>query len=155
MSKKQNFFITIGNEQIPVTQEVYKAYYKAGRRMRYVEHDIKYGKTIKDKNGNEYFIPAKEDSLEQLSEIGKAPYTEDTYSSDNTYDASAFLILSKALEILSEDEKSIIHDLYSKNKSARTVAAEKGVSHTAINKRNKSILKKIKTFFEKEGFHFG
>ena len=106
-------------------------------------------KNAKDKNGNKYFIPAKEDSLEQLSEIGKAPYTEDTYPSDNTYDASAFLILSKALEILSEDEKSIIHDLYSKNKSAITIATEKGVSHAAINKRNKSILKKIKTFLKK------
>jgi len=36
-----------------------------------------------------------------------------------------------------------------------SATTEKGVSHTAINKRNKSILKKIKTFFEKEGFHFG
>ena len=38
---------------------------------------------------------------------------------------------------------------------SETGATGKGVSHTAINKRNKSILKKIKTFFEKEGFHFG
>ena len=153
MSEKQEYYISVNGEKVQVSKEVYEAYYKMGRRSRYLENDIKYGKAVKDKNGNTYFREAMEDSVERLTASGKEPYSVDTYPSDEEYDAAVFLLLKKALEILSEDEKAIVSDLYFKNKSARETASKRGVSHTAINKRNKTIIKKLKNFMD-EGFHF-
>lgn len=154
MSTKQEYFITVNGEAVSVTQEIYETYYKMGRRSRYLENDVKYGKSVKDKNGKTYFRESKEDSIERLSLCGMEPFSVDTYPSDNEFDSAAFLLLSKALEILSEDEKSIVSDLYFKNKSARQTASERKVSHTAINKRNKTIIQKLRKYFEKMGFHF-
>ena len=66
-------YIKIYGQQVPVTEEVYKEYYKMDRRRRYLEEDVKVGPIdIYPKIGRPIYIPSKEDSIERLMENGKA-----------------------------------------------------------------------------------
>lgn len=57
----------IDGHYIEVTNEVYTAYTKGQRKMKYFEKDLKVEHVLKDKNGNVTgVIPSREDSLERL-----------------------------------------------------------------------------------------
>ena len=56
------FFIKIGKEQVSVSKEVYKEYYKMKRRERYLEEDIKVGRIAVDSETETVnFVRSKED----------------------------------------------------------------------------------------------
>ena len=59
--------IWIHGQFIEVTDEVYTAYMKDDRKIRYFENDLKTGRTVKDKDGNiKQTLPSREDSLDRL-----------------------------------------------------------------------------------------
>ena len=61
--------IWIHGQFIEVTDEVYAAYMKGDRKIRYFENDLKTGRTVKDKDGNiKQTLPSREDSLDRLME---------------------------------------------------------------------------------------
>ena len=61
--------IWIRGQFIEVTDEVYTAYMKGDRKIRYFENDLKTGRTVKDKDGNiKQILPSREDSLDRLME---------------------------------------------------------------------------------------
>jgi len=61
----------LGQELVPVSEELYREYYKMRRRERYMERDIKGGRIEVDA-ANEVvaFRPSKEDSIERLVKQG-------------------------------------------------------------------------------------
>ena len=61
--------IWIRGQFIEVTDEVYTAYMKGDRKIRYFENDLKTERTVKDKDGNiKQIFPSREDSLDRLME---------------------------------------------------------------------------------------
>ena len=61
--------IWIRGQFIEVTDEVYTAYMKGDRKIRYFENDLKTGRTVKDKDGNiKQILPSREDTLDRLME---------------------------------------------------------------------------------------
>ena len=60
--------IRIGRTVVPVSDEIYKEYYKMKRRARYLEKDIKFGSSIVDPETGRVigYKPNKEDSIQRL-----------------------------------------------------------------------------------------
>ncbi|MDQ0232765.1 hypothetical protein [Metabacillus malikii] len=76
------FFIKIGKEQVGVSEEIYKEYYKMKRRERYLEQDIKVGRIAVDFETETIdFVPSKEDSINRLIELG-ADFEDDQMIED-------------------------------------------------------------------------
>ena len=66
-----NKVIRIGEELVPVSEEIYKEYYKMDRHARYLERDVKVGSSkIDPTTGEVKYQPSKEDSIERLMDQG-------------------------------------------------------------------------------------
>jgi RNA polymerase sigma factor (sigma-70 family) len=142
-----NRVIYINKESIPVTEDVYQAYYKMDRRARYLENDIKVGSSkIDPTTGEVKYQPSKEDSIERL--MAKGTDFEDEQSiEDIVCDKAMLFILDKAMKELESDEKEIIKGLYYKNLTTREVGDKINKSHVTVSKKHKKILDKLKKYF--------
>ena len=142
-----NKFIRISNELIPVSEQIYKEYFKMARREKYMENDIKVGRTHVDlKSGVTTFIPSKEDSIQRLMDQGK-DFSDGQAIEDIICDKAMLFILKDAITELNHKEQELIDDLYYKNLTVRQAAEKENISHVAIVKRHKKILEKIKKYF--------
>ena len=140
-------FIYIGKEKVAVSEEIYKEYYKMGRRERYMEKDIKVGRIDVDPEAEAVdFIPSKEDSINRLMELG-SDFEDDQMIEDILCDKATLLILQEAMAELNEKEQELIQALYYKDLTVREVAKEENVSHVAVVKRHKKVLDKLKKYF--------
>jgi RNA polymerase sigma factor (sigma-70 family) len=154
MKERNQFFINVGGQLIPVTEEIYLAYYRAERRMRYFERDIKTGRAIRDGDGNVTgYKPAKEDSLDRLMEAG-----EDYAGNGEAVEDAAIRVLTKdslreALRLLTAGERALIITLFFANGGAgmteREYAKLTGVSQQSVNERKRRILGKLKKILDK------
>ena len=141
------FIIKIGKEQVSVSEEIYKEYYKMKRRERYLEEDIKVGRIAVDPETETVdFIPSKEDSINRLMDQG-TDFGDDQMIDDILCDKATLLILQEAMTALDEEEQELIQAIYYKNLTVREVAKEGNVSHVAVVKRHKKVLDKLKKYF--------
>lgn len=141
------FFIKIGKDQVCVSKEIYKEYYKMKRRERYLEQDIKVGRIAVDSEAETVdFIPSKEDSINRLMDLG-GDFEDDQMIEDILCEKATLLILQEAMAELNEKEQELIQDLYYKEQTVREVAKEENVSHVAVVKRHKKVLDKLKKYF--------
>ncbi|MGV2939600.1 hypothetical protein AB5I83_08420 [Mesobacillus sp. LC4] len=105
------FFIKIGKEQVAVSEEIYKEYYRMDRRQRYLEQDIKVGRIAVDHEAETVdFIPSKEDSINRLIELG-SDFEDDQMIEDILCDKATMLILQEAMDDLNEKEQELIKAL--------------------------------------------
>ncbi|AGL00259.1 sigma factor-like helix-turn-helix DNA-binding protein [Desulfoscipio gibsoniae] len=140
-------FVKIGHELVPVSEEVYKEYYRMARRERYMERDIKVGRIeIDPANETAAFIPSKEDSMNRLLEQG-VDFADNQMIEDIICYKANLLILQNALAELNREEQELIQALYYKNRTVRQVARENNVSHVTVVKRHKKVLDKLRKFF--------
>lgn len=141
-------FIRVRGMQVEVSEEVRRVYYKAKRQMKYMESDIKVGRTkIDSESGELIFIPSKEDSLDRLKDQGIVFPSEEVVE-DMGIKNLDLKILKKAMKELSVEEKELLNARYFEGLTAREIGKIKGVSHVAILKREKKILKKLKKYFQ-------
>lgn len=139
--------IKVGNEVVPVSEEIYEAYYKTDRRERYMENDIKAGRiAVNAERETVTFIPSKEDSIDRLLETG-ADFSDNTKLEDVICDQAMLRILQAAIAELNSEEQELIQDLYYKEQTVRDIAKRNSVSHVAIIKRHKKILDKLHKYF--------
>ncbi|KJS10372.1 MAG: sigma-70 protein [Peptococcaceae bacterium BRH_c8a] len=139
--------IKIGRELVPVSDELYQAYYQMGRRRRYLERDIKAGRIDVDPAREAaVFMPGKEDSLERLMEQG-ADFADQQMVEDMICDKAMLLILQAAVAELNRAEQGLIKDLYYNHRTVREVARDENVSHVAVFKRQQRVLDKLRKFF--------
>ncbi len=142
-----NKFIYVGKEKVPVSDEVYKEFYRMDRRERYMEKDIKVGRMVVDPEAETVeYIPSKEDSINRLMDQG-ADFEADQMIEDILCDKATLLILQEAMAALDEKEQELIQAIYYKNFTVREVAKEENVSHVAVVKRHKKVLDKLKKYF--------
>lgn len=141
------FFIKIGKEQVGVSEEIYKEYYKMKRRERYMEEDIKVGRIAVDSETETVdFVPSKEDSINRLMDLG-GDFKDGQMIEDILCDKATLLILQEAMAELNEKEQELIQALYYKDLTVREVAKVENISHVAVVKRHKKVLDKLKKYF--------
>lgn len=138
-------FIKIDSELVPVTEEVYQAYYKMGRRARYLEKDVKVGR-IEVEGDKVTFINSKEDSLQRLMELG-VDFEDEQLVEEIVCDKAELMILQKAMAELDRKEQELIEAIYFQNQTTREIAKQENISQPAIVKRHKKILAKLKKYF--------
>ena len=144
--------IKIGKLLVPVTDEIYREYYKMKRRERYLEQDIKVGRIdINPETREPVFIPSKEDSIERLMDIGQDFAAEENLE-DIVADKAMLLILQEALKELDREDMALIENIYYKNLTVRKIAEETNVSHVTIVKKHKKVLDKLRKFFHNRGY---
>lgn len=129
-----------------MTNEVYTAYTKGQRKMKYFEKDLKVEHVLKDKNGNVTgIIPSREDSLERLMNDNSIQF----YDVSKSVECSAQINddvenLHIAMQELTSEELNIIKMLFYDEITERDTAKILGISQAAVNKRKHHILKKLK-----------
>jgi RNA polymerase sigma factor (sigma-70 family) len=140
-------FIKIGKEQVPVSEEIYKEFYRMDRRERYMEKDVKVGRMVVDPKAETVeYIPSKEDSINRLMDLG-GDFEDDQMIEDILCDKATLLILQEAMAELNEKEQELIKALYYKDLTVREVAKEENISHVAVIKRRNKVLDKLKKYF--------
>jgi RNA polymerase sigma factor (sigma-70 family) len=139
--------IKIDKKLVFVNEELYKEYYQMARHEKYLENDIKVGRTDIDYiTGAITFVPSKEDSIDRLMEQG-VDFADEKSVEDIICDKAMLFILQEAMAELNDKEQELLKDLYYKNLTVRQAAEKENVSHVAIIKRHKKILEKLQKFF--------
>lgn len=145
---KNKKHIWIGGQFVEVSEEVYAAYRKGERKMRYFENDLKTERVFQDKDGY-HVIPSREDSLDRLMESGTEQFAD---LRENVEDIvlRKFLMdrLCKAVAELTKAEQRLIYAVFIEKKTERDIASLIGVSQSAVHKQKNRILKKLKLFLE-------
>ena len=134
MADKEQFFIPIEGKLIEVEENVYIAYYKMGRRERYlVERD--------QKNGMLSY-----DALDQDGVVGQE------MMNDPEADSLEDLVMAKELksklhlciEMLSKSERELIQAIYFEGMSDAEYSKRINKTQQTVSYRRKKVLSKLK-----------
>lgn len=141
----------IDGHYIEVTNEVYIAYTKGQRKMKYFEKDLKVEHVFKDKNGNiTGVIPSREDSLERLMNDNSIQFYDVSKSVECSAQINDYIEnLHIAMQELTSEELNIIKMLFYDEMTERDTAKILGISQAAVNKKKHRILKKLKKIIKK------
>jgi len=131
-------FIKVDGQQVPVTEEVYRVYYKMERRERYLEErDTTHGKVLYSNMDTEEMTG--EEAIPDL----------DTQSVHDEVERNILCEkLRSCMDELSESEYELICALYFEGKTQTQLQKETGVLQQTISYREKQILKKLKKLIE-------
>lgn len=131
------YYIKLGNAQIPVTEEVYKAYCQGARKERYFrESDIR--------NHTFYY-----DALDTEDQNGSDLFCDGTESVEDTAEKNILIEkLKQNVSRLNKDEQELISRLYIYGDSLRSLAKTMGVPVTTLHGRHQRLLKKLKNNLE-------
>jgi DNA-directed RNA polymerase specialized sigma24 family protein len=148
MNNKQ-YRISVNGTLVDVTEEVYLAYYRSERRMRYFERDIKTRQAIRDKDGKiTGYAPSKEDSLDRLLAKGDDFGDDGNIVEDSVITKLTYEGLYKALDKLAPEERELVDALFFSNggegMTVREYAKLSGIPFTTIQSRKVKILEKLK-----------
>ncbi len=141
-------YIKIDGQQIPVTEEVYRAY----KRPAWAEHKRKdREKRCRDENGNRCNRDcSKCDKQRTGSVLSLDKFTEDGFEVAESVDIAELMAdkllfeeLYAALEELDPDNRRIM-ELFSIGKSEREIASDIGLSQKAINKRKTKLFAQLR-----------
>lgn len=132
---KKEYHIYVRGKAVPVSEEVYKAYWKITEHEKYLQRkDWKYDVipfSALDNDG--HFVDNIIDGidLEKIVEV-KMQIEE----------------LNKALATLTKKERELIEAIFYKEESLRSIGKKEKVSYQAIGKRRDKILEKLRKLLE-------
>lgn len=146
---KKEYYIIIDGQQIPVSEEVYRAY----KQPLWAEHKrIERAKRCRDENG----FRCTEDcgscaktrngsalSLDKFSEDG-FDIADQSDIAELVAEKLLFAELFAAIDDLDPDEKALVDALFFRERTERAYAAEIGISHQAVGKRKKKVIEKLR-----------
>ena len=130
--KEKQYVLRIGDIVFAVSAQGYREYYRDMERWKYVKRMEK-GKKLSYEKAVEDGLP-----LDRLSAADN-PSPEDEVEQKILIE-----YLRKAIELLDEDEKHLIQQLFFDGMPAREIARQRGITHRAILKRRNRILFKMK-----------
>ena len=147
---EKEYYILIDGQEIPVTEEVYRAY----KRPQWAERKkAERAKRCRDENG----FRCNEDcsvcirirsgsalSLDKFREDG-FDVADKTNIAELVADKLLIEALIDTLDDLEPDEKALIDALFYKDRTERDYAAELGISHQAVGKRKKKVVEKLRS----------
>ncbi|MDD4511031.1 MAG: sigma-70 family RNA polymerase sigma factor [Oscillospiraceae bacterium] len=131
---KKEYYITIDGKDVPVTEEVYRAF----KRPAWTERKRR---EIRSEN---------ERSLEAFTDDGFDIPSEQALVDELVEDKLLLDMLSNALLELTDDERDLINALFYEEKSERELSKDTGVPHPTIHSRKVSVLQKLKRLLEEK-----
>lgn len=134
-----DYYIKIREVQVPVSEEIYKAYCRGERKERYFRESDRRHKVLfydaldtEELNGSEMFWDPSAESVEAVAE--KDWFLER---------------LRESLKELSDGERELLGRLYVYQDSLRAVARSSGIPVTTLQARHQTILKKLRKKLKK------
>ncbi len=141
-------FIEIDGQQIPVTEEVYRAY----KRPLWAEHKRKErAKRCRNENGYRCTKDCKScPKLRDGGDLSLDRFSDDGFDITDPVDVAELVadkllleMLAAVLDDLEPDERSLIDALFYRERTERDYAAEIGISHQAVGKRKQKVIEKL------------
>jgi DNA-directed RNA polymerase specialized sigma24 family protein len=136
LMEPKKYTLIVNKKRIPVTKEVYKAYYQH-REHEIYENELYMKNTVSLEEAKEKGI-----SLEYIIASGKNSVE------DVIIENMMIAKLRRCLEMLDKPDRTIIVELYLQGKSERQLSAETGIHYMTIHDRKIKILGKIKKLME-------
>lgn len=127
--KKRAYYLYLDGCQVPVSEDVYREYYRCRDQERYGEK-----------------ISRRREFSTQYLDTKHVPWEYQQYQqaqSEERGDARK-KAMRKALEALDEDDQRLIKELYFKGMTEQAIAQKYGVCQQMISKRKAQILIKLK-----------
>lgn len=149
MDKK--WYITVGNERVEVSEEVYHTYWHYTEKEKYFMGKLKQGKFVSDlEKETAKFIPSREDSLERLCECGiQFPDTSLPMLDEAVDNRELLVLLEEALDKLSDEDYQLIQELFYLDKTEKETAQLFQTAVSTICYRRKRVLEKLKEILQK------
>ncbi|WP_314232197.1 sigma factor-like helix-turn-helix DNA-binding protein [Solobacterium moorei] len=133
---KREYFIYVKGKAVPVSEEVYKAYWKITEHEKYLQRkDWKYDVipfSAMDYDG--HFVDNITDERIDIEKIVEVKMQIEE--------------LNKALATLTKKERKLIEAIFYKEESLRSIGKKEKVSYQAIGKRRDKILEKLRKLLE-------
>ena len=133
---KREYFIYVKGKVVPVSEEVYKAYWKITEHEKYLQRkDWKYDVipfSAMDYDG--HFVDNITDERIDIEKIVEVKMQIEE--------------LNKALATLTKKERELIEAIFYKEESLRAIGKKEKVSYKAIGKRRDKILEKLRKLLE-------
>lgn len=146
---EKDFYLYIDGQSVKVNEEVYREYKRAEDKERYFMRRLKKGRFVVDTEGQTVdYIPSREASYEQLLEADWNFPAPGEAMDEIMVKIQLLETLEKALHSLTAEERELIREIFYLEKTEREVSAAYHLTQTAIHKRKKRILEKLKKFFE-------
>ena len=141
--------IWVDGKSVEVTDEVYDAYMKGDRKIRYFEIDLKTERMHIKGCDRIAVVPSREDSLDRLMDDQAYQFSDDSEGVEEfVLRKVSYETLYEALDKLSKDEQTFVFAMFFENKTEREFAALMGITQPAIHKRKIKILDKLKNFLK-------
>ena len=133
--------IWVRGQFVEVTDEVYTAYMRGDRKMRYFEADLKSERPVYGSNGEiKQVLPSREDSLDRLMEENARQFAAAAESvEDVVIRKLAVDKLHTALMQLTKEERDFICALFFDEKTESDVAKALGVSKAGCTDRENAL----------------
>lgn len=134
MADKEKYFIPIEGKLIEVEENVYAAYYKMGRRERYLEERDKVNGVL------------SYDALDSSGLVGEEMFQDPKISSleDLALTKELSERLCRCIALLPRAERELIQAIYFEGMSDREYAKQIKKSQPAVSNKHKKILSKLK-----------
>ena len=132
----KEYYLYVKGKAVPVSEEVYKAYWKITEHEKYLQRKdwkhnvISFSALDHDGHFVDNIIDEKID-LEKIVEV-KMQIEE----------------LNKALAILTKEERDLIEAIFFREESLKSIGEKEKVTHQAIGKRRDRILEKLRKILE-------
>ena len=147
--KNLHHYIKIAGEKIPVTEKIYRVY----KRSLWAENKrLEREKRCHNVNGSLCTNDCRSCDKSQTGIILSLDrFMEEGFDIPDTVDAAEFVAnkllleqLVAALDDLDPEERSLIDALFLNNRTGRDYAIEIGISHQAVEKRRKKVVRKLR-----------
>ena len=146
-------------EDIEVSEEIYREYAKIGRKIEYIEFDLKRNRVLQDADGKAVIgrdglpviLVEREVSFDKLIDEDWE-FSSSVQSPEDIFieaECSEISELHRCVALLTEEEQALIKALFFDGLTEQEYAETLGVKQQAVHKRKKRILEKIKNFFSK------
>ena len=136
MQEDKTYTLLVNKKRIPVTEEVYKAYYQNKERESYLDK-------LSEQNNLSF-----EECEEKGIQIDYLLSQTQESAEDKLIKAEMLSRLSAAMEKLTEQERLLIYTLFFKGKSERELCAMLGIAKTTLHDRKTNILGKLKKILQ-------
>jgi len=148
--EKGDFYLYIDGRPVPVSEEVYREYYRAEDKERYFMGRLKKGHTKVNPDTQEVcYIPSRELSYEQLVEQDWQFAAPGDSVEDRAVRVELLEKLQAALHSLSAEEMALLEELFYREKTEREVAGLYAVSQNTIHYRKNRLLDKLRKLMGK------
>lgn len=139
--KREQFFLYIKGEAVPVSKEVYEAFWHYTNKEDYFMRQLKKARRVRDKNTEKWIhVPARECSLEQFYER-----PSNTLIAAEEYEELALsgVWLEQLLATLTEEEREIVREFYINGKTERAACAALGIPKSTFRYREHRLREKL------------